>query len=84
MNTACAPHAPVITTHRGPWRRGFGRLQGVLADIAQAWHTSVQRQRRLRALQGLSASTRRDIGLADEWPPAPGGVSPADYERMRW
>ena len=80
MNTTCAPHALVISSHRWPWRR----VLKLLGDAMQAWGTAVQQQRRLRALQGLSERTRRDIGVADEWPQPPGGVTLADYERMRW
>ena len=80
MGTACAPHALVIRTPRWPWRR----VSSLLVEAMQAWRTAVQQQRRLRALQGLSERTRRDIGLADEWPQPPGGVTLADHERMRW
>jgi uncharacterized protein YjiS (DUF1127 family) len=47
----------------------------------EKWQEQTASQRRLRALQGLSDATLRDIGLADQMPPRREPFSMLDFER---
>ena len=59
MSVTLYPGTP-IPTRRPLWRR----LAEDLALGWQAWREARTKQRRLRALQGLSEHTLRDIGMA--------------------
>lgn len=86
MQAACCPSpvsAPVVMvlpTHRPLLQRIWLDLQG----WRQSWRAHAELRRQLRALEGLSDSTLRDIGLAERLPVQRPGLSLMDLERGRW
>lgn len=79
MSTASHP-ACVIPTRQPPCVRW--RLD--MAAAWQAWRAQRAAQAGWRALEGLSDSTLRDIGLAERLPYRPPTLGTHDLERGRW
>ena len=78
MTIACCP--PVAQTERpSPAPRWLATLRRSWA----AWRERSARRAEWRALEELSDSTRRDIGLAERAPLAPGRAL-WDHERGLW
>ena len=55
----------------------------VQAAVA-SWRAAAHQRQCLRALQGLSDATLRDIGMAERLPPRPQTLGLLDCERGRW
>ena len=77
MSTVCCP--PIDLSERTPPRRWLATLRRSWT----AWREQSARRVAWRALEQLSDSTRRDIGLAERAPPAPDRAL-WDLERGRW
>ena len=76
MRITVYPGTP-IPTRLPLWRRWA-------FDIAEAWRASRQaalQRQRLRALEGLSDATLRDIGVADLMPPRRCTLAMTDFLR---
>ena len=84
MNTAttCATNCPTTPT-RSTRAAVLQRLQWRLAGTWAAWRRQSRLHAELRALEGLSDATLRDIGLSDRVLQQP-GLSALAYERGRW
>jgi uncharacterized protein YjiS (DUF1127 family) len=79
MTSSCYP--PVVLPTQRPL------LQRWLADLTEgweAWRARAAESRALRAMEGLSDETLRDIGMAERLPPQPVSLGLLDYERGRW
>ena len=61
----------------------FQRWAGSLINAWKAWRAQVILDREMRALEGLSDATLRDLGLAERAMKRP-TLSGLDYERSRW
>ena len=76
MSTTHYPGTP-IPTRSAMWRRA-------IADMSQAWaawRAGVAKRRRLRALDGLSEHTLRDIGMAECVGLSPRSVAESNFRR---
>ena len=70
----------VPTTQRPLWARLWRCMQAVAAS----WRAAAYERQCLRALQGLSDETLRDIGMAERLPSRSQTLGLLDYERGRW
>jgi len=77
--TVCYPTV-CLSTARPWWQREW------LAALAavRRWSQRSRERAALRALEGLSEHTLRDIGLAERLPSRPATLGLMDYERGRW
>lgn len=78
MTTACCPPA-ALTMRQPPPQRWLAALRRSWAT----WRAQSARRAERHALEQLSDSTRRDIGLAERAPPAPSRAL-WDHERGLW
>jgi uncharacterized protein YjiS (DUF1127 family) len=78
-NTAAICTTPVLPTQSPLLQRWAGHLNAAW----QSWRTRARLNDELRALDGLSDGTLRDIGLAERVLQQP-TLSVLDYERGRW
>ena len=62
----------------------LARLWLDLQSVIASWQAAAHQRQCLRALQGLSDETLRDIGMAERLPPQPQTLGLLDYERGRW
>jgi uncharacterized protein YjiS (DUF1127 family) len=69
-----------IPTRRPLWQRGALTL----VDVWRDWRAARQQRNQLRALQGLSCSTLRDIGLYGQMQPCAPTLSELDVQRGLW
>ena len=77
--TICHPTASLATA-RPWWQREW--LEALAA--VQRWSQRSRERAALRALEGLSEHTLRDIGLAERLPSRSATLGLMDYERGRW
>ena len=70
----------VLPVQRPLWVRAWSCMQAVAA----AWRAAAHQRQSLRALQGLSDETLRDIGMAERLPSRSQTLGLLDYERGRW
>ena len=78
MTTACCHTAPMALPSRSPQR-----WLASLHDAWTAWRESSRRWAEVQALEQLSESTRRDLGLAER-APVSSRSSLWEYERGLW
>jgi len=84
MTTACCPAAPRFVAQTSPQPLSLPpRWLGSLKQGWKSWRERSQRQAELRALEELSDSTRRDIGLAERGLPMRNRAL-WDHERGLW
>jgi uncharacterized protein YjiS (DUF1127 family) len=84
MNAVCqsslSPAALPALTRLRPWQGPWQSARTTLAT----WRANADLRAQLRALEGLSDATLRDIGMAERMPVRQPGLSAIDYERLRF
>ena len=84
MNTTvCCPLPAGPTTHPW-WHELWVDFRADLRADLRAWQASRMERLTLRALQGLSQHTLRDLGMAERLPHKPTTLGLMEYERARW
>ncbi|HZF81384.1 MAG TPA: hypothetical protein VEZ89_16530 [Rubrivivax sp.] len=80
MSSICTAASTPVVSSAEPLLQRWGRL---VVYAWKTWRAQVILQRELRALEGLSDATLRDLGLAERALKRP-TLSELDYERGRW
>jgi uncharacterized protein YjiS (DUF1127 family) len=84
MSTAACCTPSIIPTHRPLLQRGWQAALAALRRVQELWQRPAREHAQRLALQGLSDSTLRDIGIAERLPAQPRALGLMDHERGRW
>ena len=74
----------VLHTQRPLWARLWSHFWIDVQAVVASWRAAAHQRQCLRALQGLSDETLRDIGMAERLPSRSQTLGLLDYERGRW